>query len=193
MKLKTTIKKTHCKLTSSHLIPKSLIGKSFENPFYIAIRTLFLVIASSILFSVSSYGQSNNCNAKISVEDDGNVDSASATGVVYKMIITNTGTSSDRYILSSVNINSNSQNPDDSATNSNVALNTVFLDNQNNVITELTVNSGESVSFLSKLTIPAGTPLAKWSNNKIIATSINCGSYNVNTILHTYVLNQNND
>lgn len=153
------------------------------------------IIIISILFLYNSpiYGQLKNCKANISVEDSGNVDSASTTGVLYKMILTNTGISTDTYILSSINVNENFKNPDDSVTNSNVTLNTIFLDTKKNIITELTVKQGESIHFFTKLTIPIGTSTSKWSNNQIFATSTNCTSYKVDTVLYTYVLNPNNN
>jgi len=185
MELNITLKNTDCNFTSPNLRYNSLTFKSFGKTIYFALA--FFVI------TFSSFSQSNNCSAKLIVEDDGNVDSAAANGVLYNMIITNNGSFIDSYTLSSVNVNSTSQNPDDSATNNNVLLNTAFLDSQKNVIIEITVNPGESVSFYSKLTVPVGTTLAKWSNNKIIATSTKCKTYKVETILRTYVLNPNND
>jgi len=146
-------------------------------------------------FAISSamvYGQ-NSCKATLVVEDNSNVDSASAEGVTYKMIITNTGGTSDTYSLSSVNMNSNFKNPDESDTNINVVLSTLFLDSNKNQITEIYIEPGKSIHFIAKLTIPAGTTLERWSTNQIIATAKNCNSYKVNTILHTYVLNPNND
>lgn len=154
-------------------------------------KSLFLLV----FFTVSSsivYGQ-NSCKATLVVEDNGNVDSASQEGVTYKMIFTNNGFTAETYALSAININSNCKNPDDSATNNNVSLSTVFLDSNKNQITEITIEPGESIHFLTKLTIPTGTPLARWSCNQIVATSKTCTSYKVDTILHTYVLNPNND
>ncbi|HSD08655.1 hypothetical protein [Flavobacterium sp.] len=185
MKLNITLKNTDCNFIFPNLQYKSSTFKSFGKTIYFAL-ILFII-------TFSSFGQSNNCSAKLIVEDDGYVDSAAASGVLYNMIITNNGSSTDTYTLSSVNVNSTSKNPDDSETNNNVLLNTAFLDSQKNVITEITVNPGESVTFYSKLTIPVGTVLAKWSNNKIIATSTKCNSYKVEIILHTYVLKPNND
>lgn len=154
-------------------------------------KSLLLIVFISIGSSVV-YGQ-NSCKATLVVEDNGNVDSASSEGVIYKMIITNNGFTSDTYFLSSNTANSNHKNPDESATNKNVVLSTVFLDSNKNQITEVNVEPGESIHFLAKLTIPPGTALARWSTNQIIAASKNCNSYKVNTILHTYILNPNND
>ena len=113
--------------------------------------------------------------------------------MIYKVILTNNGSSTDTYTLSLVDINSNCKNPDNSATNTNVKLDNTFLNSNKNQISDLTVSPSESVLFLVKLTIPSGTSLSKWSCNQILATSKNCSSYKVETILHTYVLNPNND
>ncbi len=163
---------------------KSLIEYYTKN---LLVLFFFTIVSSSI-----AYGQ-NSCKATLVVEDNGNVDSASPEGVMYKMIITNNGLTSDTYSLFSMNVNSNHKNPDESTTNTNVVLPTVFLDSNKNQITKINVEPGESVHFLAKLSVPTGTVLARWSTNQIIATSKNCNSYKVNTILHTYVLNPNND
>lgn len=151
-----------------------------------------LVVFIFLIGSSLIYAQ-NSCKATLLVEDNGNVDSASREGVTYKMVITNTGFSSETYTLSSFNMNSNFKNPDESATNANVVLSTVFLDANKSQITEINIEPGESIHFLAKLTIPPGTTLARWSTNQIIATAKNCSSYKINTVLHTYVLNPNND
>ncbi len=151
--------------------------------------TAILIVLYLLLPTQDTFSQSTNCQAKIIVEENGNVDSVSENGVLYKMLLTNTGTTTDNYKLSVVNVNSTSKNPDESSTQDNVALKTIFLNQQKNEITEIIINAGETFSFYSMLTIPTGTPFSKWSNNQIIATSSNCPTYKTDTVLHTYVLN----
>jgi hypothetical protein len=151
-----------------------------------------LIVLVGLLYT-SSYAQSNNCKATLVVEDNVYVDSASSQGVSYNMILTNNGNAIDTFILTSINANTISKNPDDSSTSKNVILNTRFLNTNQIEINEISVNPGESIHFFSKQTIPAGTSLSQWSSNQIIATSKNCNSYKTDILLHTYVLNSNND
>ena len=175
--MKTTITPKKINLTSN---PK------------ISLLNGFILLFFSILSTSITYAQ-NTCNAILIVEDNGNVDSASQEGVTYKMTFTNNGFSAETYTLSAININSICKNPDESAANKNVILSTQFLDSNKNKITEITIEPGESIHFLTKLTIPVGTTLARWSCNQIVATAKNCTSYKVDTTLHTYVLNPNNE
>lgn len=163
-------------------------NRLFNSNTYFGVKLLIMVFCF-FLFTISSYAQIKSCQAQIIVQNNGNVDSISENGLLYRMLLTNTGTTADTYTLTSINVNSNSKNPDGSVTNTNVVLNTLFLDAQQNQITEISVNPGQSISFFSKLTIPARTAFSKWSSNQIIATSTNCTSYKVATVLHTYVLN----
>lgn len=180
---KTTFLKNNCKVNSPYSS-----NKPFNSNAYLGVK-LLTIIFCFFSFTIPSYAQIKSCQAQIIVQDNGNVDSISENGLLYTMLLTNTGTTADTYTLTSKNVNSNSKNPDDSVTNTNVVLNTLFLDAEKNEITKITVNPGQSISFFSKLTIPLRTAFSKWSSNQIIATSTNCTSYKVDTVLHTYVLN----
>ena len=188
MILKTALLKNNFRFISLYFP-----NRVFNRYVYLSIRILFIIVFYLFLASTSSYSQIKNCQAKIIVEENGNVDSISENGLLYTIILTNTGTTSDRYIITSINVNSNSKNPDNSTTNTNVVLNIIFLDADKNEITEIIVNPGQSISFFSKLTIPVGTDFSKWSSNQIVATSTNCTSYRVDTVLHSYILNPNSN
>ncbi|MGL2994458.1 hypothetical protein [Flavobacterium sp. TSSA_36] len=174
-------------------LKKMPVPTSSKNDIIFNLKNCFLLLLFLLLSIVNTAFGQNSCKATLIVQDNGYVDSASAEGVVYKMILTNNGFETDSYILSSVNINSNCKNPDDSSIAKNVLLSTIFLDSNQNQITEITVAAGESISFTAKLTIPLGTMLERWSCNQIIAASTTCTYFKVNSILHTYVLNPNND
>jgi hypothetical protein len=168
-----------------------------KNNFISAQKSLLLSIkrVSFILVFFTSivFGQSNNCKANLIVEDNGYIRSTPLEGTYYSMIITNTGNSSDTYSLSSSNINSSCTNNDGTSTASNVVVNTDFIDPNRNPITEITVNSGESVNFYVHITVPIGTPINKWSCTQIIAESKTCTNYKVDSVLHTFVINPSKD
>lgn len=191
MGLKTTFQKPNCILITPYLQENFASKEKKGSSVYNTMRTTITTIVCSLLFVCLTYGQ--NCSANIAVQDNGNIDSVSTEGLFYNMQISNSGNSSDTYLLSTNNYNTKIKNPDDSPNNSNVILDTVFLDSQKNQINQITVNPGATVHFYAKITIPAGTTLSKWSNSQIVATSSNCNTYSVNTVLHTYVLNPSND
>lgn len=157
--------------------------------------SLFIKRVSYILvfFTSIAFGQSNNCKANLIVENNGYIRSTPLDGTYYSMILTNTGNSSDTYMLTSNNVNSTCTNNDDTSTASNVVVNTDFIDSNRTPITEITVNSGESVNFYVHITVPIGTTINKWSCTQIIAESKTCANYKVDTVLHTFVINPSKD
>lgn len=140
-----------------------------------------------------SFAQSGSCNALLVVERNGNTRSTPPDGTFYSMILTNNGSSADTYILSAKNVNSSCSNPDGSSTSSNVVLNTDFVDSTKSIISEVTVNPGESVNFFIHITIPTRAAIQRWSCNQITATSKNCTNYSVDSLLHTLVIDPSND
>lgn len=148
-----------------------------------------------ILFCLAlniSFAQSG-CKATLIVENNGNVRSTPLDGTYYSMVLTNNGSSVDTYFLSSKNINSSCSNTDDSAVTSNVILTADFIDSEKNAISEITLSAGQTLNFYVHITVPVGTAVEKWSCNQIIASSKNCTTYSVETVLHTYIINPVND
>lgn len=150
-----------------------------------------LLIIFLILNSANTLAQT--CNAKLDVLKGRKTRSTSNSGTYYKMIITNNGVNNDIYTLSSLNINNNCSNSDNSSTATNVVLNISFVDNNLSPISTIAINSGETLSFLAHVTVPTGTPFDKWCCTQITATSSMCPSYKTNTTLHTLVINSNDD
>lgn len=146
---------------------------------------IFLILNSTLNFA-------QTCNANLEVLKNRNTRSTSFTGTYYKMTIINNGPN-DVYTLSSFNTNTIYTNSDGSNTSTNVALNISFEDNNFNPISSIEVKSGETITFLTHITIPFGTPIDKWCCTQINASSNLCEGYNLNTTLHTLVINSNDD
>jgi hypothetical protein len=147
----------------------------------IYISVLLLLLSTSIAFS-----QSSLCQAKVFADHDLNVGSSSPKGTYYKMVITNTGSSTNTYILSATNINSTCSNTDGSSTAGNVNLETSFVDTNMSPINEISVSAGQSVNFYSHVIIPLGTNIKKWCCTEVFADSKDCSNYKVSTVLHTF-------
>lgn len=153
-------------------------------------KKLFVLLF--FLITTISLAQSG-CNAALIVENNGNIRSTPLDGTYYSMVLTNNGSSADTYVLNSKNINASCSNTDGSSTGGNVTINTDFIDSDRNSLSEITLSAGQSMNFYVHITVPVNTSTQRWSCDQITATSKNCTSYAVNTVLHTYIINPVND
>ena len=151
------------------------------------------IILIFVLNTATVLGQSNSCNAEIKVEKDRNTRSTPQDGTYYAMLISNNGTASDVFRLSAVSVNSTCINPDASTNIKNVKLNPVFLDANRNPITEISVGRGQTVSFFVRMLVPANTEINRWNCTQIVAKPTSCNNFQTSTILHTLVINPNED
>lgn len=170
MKTSTTLNRINT-LYSSHIVK---------------IILLFFVIGTT-----TSVGQKSSIEFK--VEKDRNTRSTTPDGTYYPMIITNTSKSADTFYFSSLNINSSCVNNDGSSTAKNVNLETVFLDKNLKSISEIKINAGETVSFFARVLVPKGTAFDKWCCTQVTAKSRLNPNYKVDTVLHTLVIDPNQD
>ena len=138
-------------------------------------------------------GQSNSCNAELKVEKDRNTRSTPQEGTYYAMVLSNNGSSNDVFRLTALTVNSTCANTDGSDNGKNVKLNPVFLDTNRNPISEISVNRGATVSFFVRMLVPINTPVNKWNCTQVIAKPRSCSNYEASTILHTLVINPNED
>lgn len=154
------------------------------------IRCIILIF---VLNTATALGQSSSCNAEVKVEKDRNTRSTPQDGTYYAMLISNNGNANDVFRLSALNVNSTCSNNDGSSAAKNVNLNPIFLDSNRNPITEISVNRGQTVSFFVHMLVPANTEINRWNCTQIIAKPRLCNNYQVSTILHTLVINPNED
>lgn len=155
------------------------------------VTSLTIIVLFLLLNSLSSFGQ--NCQADFNVYKGRNVRSAPLDGTYYTMVITNKGSSRNVYTLSAENVNGTCANTDGSNARTNVNLNSAFLDWDRNSISQIEVGAGQSVKFLIRITVPSGTTINRWCCTQISASSNNCSNYRVSTVLHTLVINTNEE
>jgi uncharacterized membrane protein len=146
-----------------------------------------------MLCTVVSFAQSGSCKGTLQVEDNSNYTSVPPEGTYYTMLLSNTGTTNSTYTLSSSNVNSSCSNGDGSSTSGNVNLNISFTDANSNPISEITLNPGETATFLALIKVPLGTTVSKWNCTQISASATTCSNYSLNTILHTLVSDPNQE
>ena len=159
----------------------------------------FLLIFSKlsfllIIFGFSfSFGQVGSCKATLKVDKDRNSRSTPLDGTYYKMNITNNGSSIGTFLLSIQDTNSNCSNNDGKSNLNNVKLNSTFLDEKLNPISQITINQGETINFFVHITVPQGTLIDNWSCAKVLAKSKFCKDFSAEITLHTLVINPNDD
>jgi hypothetical protein len=146
-----------------------------------------------VLCTTGSFAQSGSCKGTLQVEDNSNYTSVPPEGTYYTLLLSNTGASNSTYTLSSSNVNSSCSNGDGSSTSGNVNLNISFANANSNPISEITLNSGETATFLVLIKVPLGTTVSKWNCTQISASATTCANYTLNTILHTLVSDPNQE
>ncbi|CAM2943056.1 hypothetical protein SAMN05444143_1122 [Flavobacterium succinicans] len=151
------------------------------------LAVLVFMIGSSLIHA------QNSCKSKLQVEKNRNSRSISSEGTQYRLLISNETSNQASFNLKAIDINKNCTNNDGSSTSNNVNLNFFFTDVDSNPISDIVLNSGETKSFLVKLTIPSGTPYNRWNCTEIAATSNDCSNYSITTILHTLVSDPNQE
>lgn len=154
--------------------------------------TILLLIFSFTFYTYSVHAQ-NNCDVDINAKKNRNSKNVSLEGSAYRMVITNNGNTTDTFVLSSKDINNTCTNPDGSSNAGNIDLNYEFLDSNNNKITSITLNAGETYNFLVSVAVPNGTAVNKWSCVEIVASSTNCENYSSSTNLQSMVIDPSQD
>jgi hypothetical protein len=184
MKPKTTLNLLKDNCANGILKMKLIYSFLFSKKFPLTPVKIVVMIAFAFI-TANSYSQS--CKATLQVEKNRFTKSVPPEGISYSLLISNTGSRNATFDLSASNINSNCSNNDGSNTSSNVILSMSFTDTNSNSINQISLNPGETVTFLVKVKAPFGTAVNKWNCSQITATSIECPSYKVNTVLHTLV------
>ena len=153
------------------------------------------IIFFFILFTSFCYSQNMNCSVSLGVEKDRNTRSTTISGTFYKMTISNTGNTSDSYIITYQNINRAPNSEEFRISNTQLIsnLNAAILDNNKNILNRITLNPGETATFLVHITIPIGTQTNSWCHTQIIAQSTKCSAINSKTILNILLINPNEE
>lgn len=181
----------------SHLLKKNII----MSPYSINLSSTFSKCSSNfrilfsiiLLYSSFSFGQKNNCNATLSVNNNRNTRSTPSSGTYYSLFLTNNSTTENHFKLSSKNGNLNCQNPDNSLTKNNVELKIDFLDESLKPIHEIAIEGGRKVTFFVHVSVPSNTPSNTWSCTEIIASATNCNNYEIKTLLKTLVISSSEE
>lgn len=148
---------------------------------------LILVFNTSVAF-----GQSGSCSANLKVEKDRNTRSTPLDGTYYSMVITNTSGASSVFLITP-NDSDMADKPINGGNTSIPKLQASILDSDLNPIDRISLSSGQSVNFLVHISVPSGIAYSRTYDTTIVAKSLSCSNYSTNTVLHTFVMNPNED
>lgn len=177
MKTKSTLEKavkfvSNCKF----------IFFSKKNIFNKNIFTLLYFLITSIAFA-----QSGTCNSEITIDGE-NHQKYNGSEVSFLLQVKNTGTNTDTYQLSAMNFSNFPENPDGSATESNVLMNNrLESKNYSPLNKTITLAPGEAVEFYVKLSLADISKLDQWNGTSVTATSTTCPESTSQTIVYTYI------
>jgi hypothetical protein len=144
-----------------------------------------------LAFNLITYSQVSHCHAELKAELDRNSRSTQNTGTYYKLVISNTGEDKNIFNLTYENNTNDCSNRDGSNISNNIDLKLEFLDLNRKPINQLSLNKGESITFLAHVIVPSGAIPNRWCCSKIIAKSNICQNYAINTVLNTLLTDSN--
>ena len=154
-----------------------------------SIARLAIVI---LVFNTSiAFGQSGSCSASLKVEKDRNTRSTPLDGTYYKMEITNTGSVSGMFLINPNNMLT--ERPISGGNPSALNLEATILDSNLKPIDRISLSPSQTVNFLVHITVPSGITFSRSYDTTIVAKSLSCSNYSTNTVLHTFVINPNED
>jgi hypothetical protein len=170
--MKNTVIKSCTNLENSgSLLTKKRLFKS--------ILTILFII---VMFPLSSSAQ--KCSLILTAEN--NIESVNSEGRVYFIQLENKSSEALNVKLSLSN-NNTGKNPDLTLSSRNVSLNAaIILENDQNK-QNLKINANEVVKFQVKVTVPAGTPIERWNNIVLTASTEECSNYSTSLTLYTFI------
>lgn len=151
---------------------------------------LFMLVFFALLFT-SGTVLSQSCKAELKVEKDRNFKSAFQNGAFFDMVLTNTSSQKDSYVISKRYLNTSCHNKALKSSEANVRLGASFLKNNKELSSSnvITLSPGETYKFQVVVDAPEAKDYNRWSCIEIIASSQNCRNVETTTTLSVYLPN----
>jgi hypothetical protein len=146
---------------------------------------LTIFVASIFNSSENTVEYDQECSAELSVLKDRSFKSADEDGANFIITLKNSSSKTAMYTLSTSHLSEPCDNKGGRAsTEGNVNLNVSILTNTLRAIpsNEITLKSGQSYSFIVKVTVPEGTRSNSWSCINVQAESKNCSLKSIKTL-----------
>lgn len=159
----------------------------------ILLTTFMASIFNSVEHTTVYY---QNCEADLSVEKDRNYETANEDGASFILNLKNTSSKTETYQLSTTNLleacDNNSSGRSSGASNVTLDVSIVSMGSRNRSNDGITLNSGETYSFVVQVSVPKGTAYNSWSCIDVIAASKDC-SNPAKTTLSVFVADPSED
>tara|TARA_R100001132_G_C3269043_1_gene91342 strand:- start:79 stop:543 length:465 start_codon:yes stop_codon:yes gene_type:complete len=132
---------------------------------------------------------SQNCKAELKVEKDRNFKSADKDGAVFYLVLTNSSSQKDSFIITKSNLITPCNNSTYNTPKSNTELNSTILGSNSKAITGdhvVSLSPGQTYKFQVKVEAPSKKDYNHWSCIEIKASSQNCRNVVSATTLSVY-------
>ncbi len=152
---------------------KEFIKKHFNYPLFI------------LLSPLSSLAQ--DCSLALTAKN--NIESVNEEGRIYFITLQNNSSEAILLNLSVANANSGN-NPDETSSFNNVKLNAGIMNSEGQEMSsKIKLESKQLLEFQVKVTVPAGTPVKRWNNLLLKASTDKCKNYSTSLIIYTFIPN----
>jgi hypothetical protein len=148
-------------------------------------RSILTIIFLILLGQLNSSAQ--ECSLSLLAKN--NIESVNNEGRVYFITLQNKSNEAIVINLSVSNSNTG-KNPDETSSRDNVKLNAKILNTEGQEIqNKIKLEAKQLLEFQVKVTVPDGTPIKRWNNLLLNASSDKCNNYSASLILYTFIPN----
>jgi hypothetical protein len=149
------------------------------------LKSLLIILFFILLSPLKSSAQ--DCSLVLTAKN--NIESVNDEGRVYFITLQNN--SSEAILLNlSVTNNNSGKNPDETSSIDNVKLNARILNTEGQEMTsKIKLVPKQLLEFQVKVTVPVGTPIKRWNNLLLKASTDKCNNYSASLILYTFIPN----
>jgi cytoskeletal protein RodZ len=164
---------------SSKKISSLLLGKKS------LFKTILLLLFFILLSPISSSAQ--ECSLALTAKN--NIESVNEEGRIYFITLQNNSSEAILLNLSVANANSGN-NPDETSSFDNVKVNARIMNAEGQEMSsKIKLEPKQLLEFQVKVTVPEGTPIKRWNNLLLKASSDKCHNYSTSLILYTFIPN----
>ena len=149
------------------------------------LKSILIILFFILLSPLSSSAQ--DCSLALTAKN--NIESVNEEGRIYFITLQNNSSEAILVNLSVANANSGN-NPDETSSFNNVKLNAGIMNAEGQEMSsKIKLESKQLLEFQVKVTVPAGTPVKRWNNLLLKASTDKCKNYSTSLILYTFIPN----
>lgn len=151
-----------------------------------ALPFLMLIATFSIRAQTNSNTVLNGCGVII-IPISSTDNTATETTVDFLLVIRNTGTTTNEFLLATSNIKSKIKNPDDTDVNTNQDLKSELFDKDGLSVSKLKIEPDKDIELTVRIYVPTGAKPKVWNCTQLKISSTACPSNETFLSLFTFV------